>query len=302
MDDFKNNLFSKEWSWDRFFLTYFLTLGSGFILAGIIFFFAFNWDALSHFLKLGIIFSSLVFAHILYYVCKPNSIEGKVSLVLLFFLYGLNLLIFGQIYQTGADAYDLFLYWAIITLIPVLVSLNFFVFNLWLTLVCLTVHLYFEQVYVGEDKPILFVILTILFGILTISLRKFYKNIFPDERERWLEPYIYFLSLQFLVFSGFDYSTYNVYRPPNQLAEFLLQWLFPIAYLGAMYYYFRIQDFAIPFISLTLLFGLFFLEVRISEFIHFDSLFSYFVNFIIILTYTVFSVKHLHSLSYEEKP
>lgn len=50
----KANIFNNKETWQKFFKLFFITLGIGFTVAGIIFFFAYNWADLHKFTKIGL--------------------------------------------------------------------------------------------------------------------------------------------------------------------------------------------------------------------------------------------------------
>lgn len=93
-----------------------------FFLSGIIFFFAFNWEQMSHVQKLGLIESGLLAFVIGSCYLGIESRFGQISLLCASVMVGAFLLVFGQIYQTGADSYQLFLSWSLFILPWVLIS------------------------------------------------------------------------------------------------------------------------------------------------------------------------------------
>ena len=69
---------------------------------------------------------------------------GKAVLLLLGLLTGALLALTGQVYQTGADTYELFGWWAVLILPWVLVGRFSPLWLVWLALLNLTVHFYFS--------------------------------------------------------------------------------------------------------------------------------------------------------------
>ncbi len=142
----KNQVYQQPKDWKVFLEYLFLSLGVGFTTAGVVFFFAFNWDIIPDFVKLGtiqlLIISSITAAYFL--KIKPNF--KKILLTASCVLVGVLFAVFGQIYQTGANAYDFFLGWTIfISLWVIVVNFN----PLWciyLVLINTTLFLYTEQV------------------------------------------------------------------------------------------------------------------------------------------------------------
>jgi uncharacterized membrane protein len=103
--------------WLRFAETALLVLGAAFVLAGIVFFFAYNWHGLHRFAKLGLASGLLAAA-------AAGSVTtwvrqralSRTLLCATAVLIGVLLTLYGQVYQTGANAYDLFAGWALLSL------------------------------------------------------------------------------------------------------------------------------------------------------------------------------------------
>ncbi len=91
-----------------------LFFGSALVLSGIIFFFAYNWSAMGRFLKFGLIECGIVACIIASCICGISRIVGKIFLLSASVLVGVLLAVYGQTYQTGADAFELFITWAIL--------------------------------------------------------------------------------------------------------------------------------------------------------------------------------------------
>ena len=139
-------LYADKKQWNQFLSVFLLAVGVGFTVAGIIFFFAYNWDELPKFAKLGIV-EVLLIASVLHVTfTRWNKLVKQILLTGATFLIGTLFAVFGQIYQTGADAYDLFLGWTLFTILWA-VATRFA--PLWLTfigLLCTTIWLYNIQI------------------------------------------------------------------------------------------------------------------------------------------------------------
>lgn len=99
-----------------------LVIGAAFVLSGVLLFVAYNWVALDKMVKLGGLSLLVVVAVV---AALLRGIDGFVGRVLLFaacMLVGVFLAAFGQIYQTGADAWELFRAWALLIAVWVVVS------------------------------------------------------------------------------------------------------------------------------------------------------------------------------------
>jgi uncharacterized membrane protein len=166
----KAHVYNSPESWQKFLRLLFISLGIAFTTAGILFFFAYNWADLHKFIKLGLVegliitLTSVVLFSNIKIDIKHIIITGTAILV------GVLFAVFGQIYQTGANAYDFFLGWTIFITLWVVV-LNFP--PLWLvfiTLVNTTLILYSEQVAHGWSAILLS---TLLFSINLLFLVAF---------------------------------------------------------------------------------------------------------------------------------
>ena len=109
-------------AWRRFIPALLLGLGALLLSAGVIFFFAYNWEAMGQFAKFALAEGLLVAAVIVAIVAGLERMLGKSALFLASTLTGALLALIGQTYQTGADPYQLFAGWAVLILPWVAVS------------------------------------------------------------------------------------------------------------------------------------------------------------------------------------
>jgi len=98
--------------WLKFIDKALLISGALSITIGIIFFIAYNWANMGKFFKIPLVEFSLIAAFLTYYFSK-NPLISKTALYIFAILIGALLALIGQIYQMGADSYELFLYWAL---------------------------------------------------------------------------------------------------------------------------------------------------------------------------------------------
>lgn len=114
-----------------------LVLGASHLLAGIVFFFAYNWDDLSPFAKFGLLQAGLVVSVVAALRLKIESPAGQALLIAASVFTGVLLAVIGQVYQTGADAYQLFTAWSVLIFPWVIASRSSAHWFLWIV-VCLT--------------------------------------------------------------------------------------------------------------------------------------------------------------------
>jgi uncharacterized membrane protein len=187
----KEKCYNSATSWKQFLKLFFLSLGVGFTTLGVVFFFAYNWADLHKFVKLGLIETLIIAITFVVLFTKVNILIKNLALTSSAVLVGVLFAVFGQIYQTGANAYDFFLGWTLFITLWVLIS-NFA--PLWLIYIALintTFILYTQQVAI--DWPdvfisiLLFIINTLFLIFFIVDFPKITKIIFP----KW---FIYTLS------------------------------------------------------------------------------------------------------------
>ncbi|MDH6251047.1 putative membrane protein [Chryseobacterium sp. H1D6B] len=194
----KENVYNDKETWQKFLRLFLITLGIGFTTAGVIFFFAYNWSDLNKFVKLGLIEVLIIAATIL--VLLPKIKNGTKNIILTgsSFLAGALFAVFGQVYQTGADAYDFFLAWTLFITLWVIVSNFAPLWLLYIVLINTTFFLYTEQVVKGWPE-ILVITLLFLFNtaiLIATVLLGHYKRI--ENIPKW---FIYILALGSVTFA-----------------------------------------------------------------------------------------------------
>lgn len=86
--------------------------GAILLAAGLIFFFAWNWDALHRFAKLGIAIAALAACTGTALAAPPFGTVWRAALLAASLATGALLALIGQTYQSGADIWELFVAWA----------------------------------------------------------------------------------------------------------------------------------------------------------------------------------------------
>ena len=144
--------------WNSFLKIFLLSLGAGFTVAGIVFFFAYNWEDLHKFAKLGLAETIFVVAAVCVFISKFNETTRSIMLTVACVLVGVLFAVFGQIYQTGANAYDFFLGWTVFITVCVLVADFAPLWLIYIVLVNTTLFLYSEQVADHWEERMVFLI------------------------------------------------------------------------------------------------------------------------------------------------
>ncbi len=164
-------------AWKKFLRIAIICLAVGFTTAGLIFFFAYNWAGMHRFLKLALAEAVLMATIIVPLFLRLKGLFKKIILtggaVLVGVLFGL----FGQIYQTGATAFDFFFGWTLFISIWVFISNFSLTWMLWLGLVNMSLILYANQL--AFHWPTLFVFLLLFLvdtGFLIVAQFLSIKN------------------------------------------------------------------------------------------------------------------------------
>jgi len=119
-------------------------LGATLVAAAAVYFVAANWQALGRYAKFALIEGALVVALACVWWRELDSLAGRVALFAAAVLTGVLLALVGQVYQTGADTFELFALWAAAITAWVMVGRQPALWLLWLALVNIAVVLYFR--------------------------------------------------------------------------------------------------------------------------------------------------------------
>lgn len=169
-------VYANNEDWRKFINLFLLILGIGFFVSGVIFFFAYNWADLNKFMKIGIVLILLITTVVCGIQLKIKESYKNMLLTAASVIVGVLFAIFGQIYQTGANAYDFFLAWTLFITIWVL-AINFY--PLWLLYMILfntTIILFNEQVQNNFDTNALTTLIFLINGITLVALLIYSKR------------------------------------------------------------------------------------------------------------------------------
>jgi len=86
------------------------------LASGAVFLVAYNWTALGVYGRFATIELPMLAALVFAWIKGLNSMAGRLAILLAVCLIGALVALFGQTYQTGADAYELFFTWALLAL------------------------------------------------------------------------------------------------------------------------------------------------------------------------------------------
>ncbi len=163
---------------------HFLFLGSGIALfvIGVIFFFAYNWKDLHRFGKFGVMQAIIALAVAAHVFLRGSA--SKMSGLGAMLLIGPLFAVFGQVYQTGADAYELFVTWTIAALPFALTGRFAPTWIAWILLAMTSTGLYWAQALPREEMQVLSVVL-FLWAAVPLIVAEFLHALRDWE---WLRP------------------------------------------------------------------------------------------------------------------
>jgi uncharacterized membrane protein len=114
------------------------------LAAAAVFFIAYNWNELGRFAKFGLAQALVIAALLAYWRLGPDRLAGQAALLAGAIFLGALLALFGQVYQTGADTWELFANWAALILPWVLIGRFAGLWMLWIAVVNLAIALYYQ--------------------------------------------------------------------------------------------------------------------------------------------------------------
>lgn len=111
-------------SWQEAIKFYLLLFGGLSFAAAVTFFIAANWQELGKFFKLGLVTTAIIVSSLLAAFLDTKKLSGKITGTVSGLLIGPLFALYSQIYQTGADNYELFTIWGLL-LIPFVTIVRF---------------------------------------------------------------------------------------------------------------------------------------------------------------------------------
>ncbi|NDK57187.1 DUF2157 domain-containing protein [Pontibacter fetidus] len=207
----KERIYANTTAWIRFMQLLLLVLGGGFIVSGVVFFFAYNWADMHKFLKLGLIELMLLAVTVLAVFTTWTKLVKNLLLLAATMLVGVLFAVYGQIYQTGANAYDFFLGWTVFVLLWVLAARFQPLWVIFMALINTTFILYVQQVATGLAFP---VALDVLFGVNAVAVlvwEVLYSKGMISRFGKWFPRLVALAALVYITLSMilFMFDTYS---------------------------------------------------------------------------------------------
>jgi len=234
------------WHWTGHLL---LFLGTALILAGIVFFFAFNWAKLGPFFKFILVEAGILGCMAGVFLIGSHKIVGKILLLCAALLVGVFLAVFGQVYQTGADAFELFTGWALLITGWVAVSSFAALWVMWLTIVNTALILYFAQVLIPNEiahENTLFILLSV---INTAAL--VFSHMGRSRKWEWLESTWYRRLILSSILTYLSIPSIHFILEPE--IQYLLPLIIMILFLTGSFSYYRFYAKDLPSLTLVIL-------------------------------------------------
>jgi len=130
--------------WYRFIDQILLWFGALSLAFSVLFFMAYNWIELGYFAKFALVEGLMLLSVGAYWYLGGEKLSAKAMLMVSTILLGVLLALVGQTYQTGADPWQLFFYWAILMLPWAFVGQFGAMWIFWIALIDISILLYMD--------------------------------------------------------------------------------------------------------------------------------------------------------------
>jgi uncharacterized membrane protein len=212
------------------------------------FFIAFNWTAFGRFGKFALVEGSILLTVLLYGYVSEKSLLSKVLLMVSSLLLGVLLALVGQTYQTGADPWQLFFYWAILILPWVVASRFSALWMFWIFLINISLLLYVEAFrgFFGFvfHSEVSFLWIFFAFNTLAWALWEFFSSRVSWLDDTWAIRLLGFVSMSAITSLALSF----IWEESSGLT--LLVW---VAWLIAVYMLYRVRKIDLFMLALAAL-------------------------------------------------
>ncbi len=261
--DYALNLIMPPKRWDFIVSRFLLLLGTTLLLAGIICFFAFNWDDISSVVKLASIQIAMACAVAGAYYYSLQRIGGQLFLLAASVLVGVFLAVFGQVYQTGADTYQLFMMWSIAIFGWTIISKFIGQWVLWIIITNIFISLWWGQsgAYVDDAASMYCVGQALFYGIF-LGLYEYFcgKKSFQWLNAKWLRVLLIVriltllaIPIRLLIFEG---------KPNDAL---IITNIVVLMVCVIMFWFYRYRRPSIQVLAALVIFACILIEIKIFE-------------------------------------
>ena len=225
-------------------------LGATALVLALLFFMAFNWHELGRISKFMMI-EAIMATLIIFYIFLDNyKFIQQVLLMILTVVLGILLALIGQTYQTGADPWQLFAFWAFFMSPWAVVARFSGIWLLWIVLLNLSTILYYQKFDLsilmfsrGVDELVLLIFaLNSFLWIIWALLSKKYSA-FQDRFIINILAFLSFFTISTLFIKTFDLSFH--FNALNKWFPLLY-----IVFMASVYYLYRVRTLNIYMMSL----------------------------------------------------
>jgi len=213
-------------SWYIFIDQIALWFGALSLAFAIMFLMAYNWNEFQKIGRFALVEGLLVLSVGFYLYLDIEKLSSKVSLMVSTILVGVLLALVGQTYQTGADTWQLFFYWAILILPWVFIGRFSALWMVWIFLINLSLSLYIGIF--NSEISIWWGLF--IFNTLALVLWEFFSYKFEWLKNSWAIRLLGFISGNAVTWLAVAF----IWGNSNPLA--ILSW---IGWLGVIYLLYR---------------------------------------------------------------
>ncbi len=211
------------------------SLGLSLLLTSIFYFFAANWQYFDRLTRVVLSIALLLFFYVLHVIFQNYSTRlaflGNWLLLAAGIVFGIAVAIIGQVYNSHADNYQLFLVWLIPVLLLAIITKYVPFYVLTFILVHLTIYFFLfpttmDQAWSGKE------LLVMLFGVVIMNAIIFYvsyRSMLPSR------------TILYLAFILFHVSFYFMVVDVSLPLHFLTNVLYFLILIGSFYYWYKIH-------------------------------------------------------------
>jgi len=310
--------------WPIFVRRLLLQLGLLSLVVAMLFFTAYNWQAMGYLVKFALVQAALILWLLIFGLLRLGVFnqhfkfsDGSLKvvdsslLIMLFLTVGGLLALFGQVYQTGADPWQLFAIWALLVSVLVLVSGQVVLWILWSLLLnialalCIDSHSgWLGQIVVEQSAIWLFLGLnSVLLVILEVISQPVSKALINHRMQFCFVEQPWARQLQALVL--LLCATYLSFGAIFEWRNFALSYgISALAVMTGMFFYYRYKRFDLAILALWMLTAMTVstaLLIKMLNDLHFDMLLVIAVALIVMTAVSVRWLKALHANSILDK-
>jgi len=225
--------------WPRFLYKTALWLGILALAFAVMFFIAYNWDVMGRFGRFFLVEGLILACVLVYWKMASDRLPAKLFLLAAVVLTGVLLALYGQVYQAGADTWQLFASWALLIVPWILVSRFTAMWLLWIILINTALVLYFATmqsilgiIFIRSSDTLLWPV----FGFNALSWMIWELNVsrYPWLQQRW--------PVQLLATAtGTTITTLMVIAIFDDNRSYPAVWLVYLAFTALVYYFYRLR-------------------------------------------------------------